>query len=247
MAENEMVGWHHRNNGHESEQTEEHGEGQGSLCAAVCGVTRSWTRQQLNNNNPSVIMKAVLTANIFWEGPGNPQEFPATPNTTLVTSESHWVQPVGALAIRQSHRKFLALPHLCRVHSLKLAFVSQSKASFKWLSSMGSICFFHFPFGPRDRTSLSCYIICLSFSTLCAHLLGRKVMTNLDSILKSREVTLPTKVCLVKAMVFPVVMYGCESWTVKKAECQRIDAFELWCWEDPWESLGLQADPTSPF
>ena len=61
-------------------------------------------------------------------------------------------------------------------------------------------------------------------------LLGRKVMTNLDSILKSRDITLPTKVRLVKAMVFPVVMYGCESWTIKKAEHQRIDAFELWCW-----------------
>ena len=69
-------------------------------------------------------------------------------------------------------------------------------------------------------------------------LLGRKVMTNLDSILKSRDITLPTKLRLVKAMVFPVVMYGCESWTVKKAECQRIDAFELWCWRRlsrvPW-------------
>ena len=69
----------------------------------------------------------------------------------------------------------------------------------------------------------------------CSHeikrhlLLGRKVMTNLDSIFKSRDITLLTKVCLVKAMVFPVVMYGCEIWTVKKAECQRIDAFELWC------------------
>ena len=61
-------------------------------------------------------------------------------------------------------------------------------------------------------------------------LLGRKVMTNLDSILKSRDITFPTKVHLVKAMVFPVVMYGCESWTMKKAEYQRIDAFELWCW-----------------
>ena len=61
-------------------------------------------------------------------------------------------------------------------------------------------------------------------------LLGRKTMTKLDSILKSRDITLPTKVCLVKAMVFPVVMYGLESWTKKKAECQRIDAFELWCW-----------------
>ena len=61
-------------------------------------------------------------------------------------------------------------------------------------------------------------------------LLGRKVMTNLDSIFKSRDIILPTKVCLAKAMVFPVVMYGCKSWTMKKAECQRIDAFELWCW-----------------
>ena len=61
-------------------------------------------------------------------------------------------------------------------------------------------------------------------------LLGRKAMTNPDSVLKSRRTTLPTKVHLVKAMVFPVVMYRCESWTIKKAECQRIDAFELWCW-----------------
>ena len=61
-------------------------------------------------------------------------------------------------------------------------------------------------------------------------LLGRKAMTNLDNILKSRDITLPTKVCIVKAMVFPVVMYGCESWTIKRAEWQRIDAFELWCW-----------------
>ena len=70
----------------------------------------------------------------------------------------------------------------------------------------------------------------------CSHeikrrlLLGRKVMTNLDSIFKSRDITLPTKVHLVKALVFPVVVYGCESWTIKKAECLRIDAFELWCW-----------------
>ena len=78
----------------------------------------------------------------------------------------------------------------------------------------------------------------------CSHeikgqlLLGKKVMTNLDSILKSRDITLPTKVRLVKTMAFPVVMYGCESWTVKKAECQRIDVFELWCWRRllrvPW-------------
>ena len=78
----------------------------------------------------------------------------------------------------------------------------------------------------------------------CSHeikiclLLGRKVMTNLDSMLKSRDITLPTKVYLVKAVVFPVVMYGWESWTIKKAECQRIDAFELWCWRRllrvPW-------------
>ena len=78
----------------------------------------------------------------------------------------------------------------------------------------------------------------------CSHeikrhlLLGRKAITNLDSILKSRDITLPTNICLVKAMVFPVVMYGCESWTIKKAKHQRIDAFELWCWRRllrvPW-------------
>ena len=79
----------------------------------------------------------------------------------------------------------------------------------------------------------------------CSHemkrrlLLGRKVMTNLDSIFKSRDITLPTKVCLVKAMVFPVFMYGCESWTVKKAEGRRIDAFELWCWRRVLGVLGL--------
>ena len=80
----------------------------------------------------------------------------------------------------------------------------------------------------------------------CSHkikrplLLGRKALTNLDSIVKSRDIALPTKVCLVKSMVFPIVMYGCESWTIKKAECWRIDAFELWCWSRilrvPWTS-----------
>ena len=86
----------------------------------------------------------------------------------------------------------------------------------------------------------------------CSHdikrrlLLGRKVITNLDSIFKSRDITLPTKVHLDKAMVFPMVVYGCESWTIKKAECRRIDAFELWCWRRLLESLGLQEDPTSP-
>ena len=84
----------------------------------------------------------------------------------------------------------------------------------------------------------------ITIDTACIHeikrclLLGRKVMTNLDSLFKSRDITLPTKVWLVKAMVFPVVMYECESWTIKKAECQRIDAFELWCWRKllsvPW-------------
>ena len=83
----------------------------------------------------------------------------------------------------------------------------------------------------------------------CSHeikrclLLGRKAMTNLDSILKSRDITLPTTVCLVKAMVFAVVMYGCESWTVKKAERRRIDAFELWCWRRLLR--GYQADDTN--
>ena len=80
----------------------------------------------------------------------------------------------------------------------------------------------------------------------CSHeikrrlLRGRKVMTNLDSIFKSRDITLPTKVRLVKAMVFPVVIYGCQSWTVKKAEHQRLDAFELWCWRSPLDCKEIQ-------
>ena len=86
--------------------------------------------------------------------------------------------------------------------------------------------------GHTDLLMLSCEK-CLFYTTTV-----RKVTTNLDSIFKSRDITLPTKICLVKAMVFPVVMYGCASWTVKKAECRRIDAFELWCWRRllrvPW-------------
>ena len=98
-----------------------------------------------------------------------------------------------------------------------------------------------------DGETVSDFIFGGSKSTAdgdCSHeikrrlLLGRKVMTNLDSIFKNRDITLLTKVCLVKAMVFPVVMYGCENWTVKKAECQRIDAFDLWRWRKllrvPW-------------
>ena len=69
-------------------------------------------------------------------------------------------------------------------------------------------------------------------------LLGRKTMTNLDSILKSKDITFQTKVCLVKAMVFPLVMYGCEGWTIKKAKCQRMNSFKLWCWRRLLESLG---------
>ena len=78
-------------------------------------------------------------------------------------------------------------------------------------------------------------------------LLGRKIMTTLDGILKSRDIILPKYVHPVKAMVFQVVMYGCESWTVKKAECRRIDAFELWCWRRLLRVPGLQGYPTSPF
>ena len=87
----------------------------------------------------------------------------------------------------------------------------------------------------------------------CSHeikrllLLGRKVMANLDSRFKSRDITLPTKVCLVKAVVFPVVMYRYESWTVKKAKRRRIDAFELWCWRRLLRVPWTQGDPTSPF
>ena len=76
-------------------------------------------------------------------------------------------------------------------------------------------------------------------------LFGRKAMTDLDSVLKTRDITLPTKVCRVKAMIFPVAMYGCESWIIKKAERCRIYTFKLWCWRRLFESLGLQGDQTS--
>ena len=102
-----------------------------------------------------------------------------------------------------------------------------------------------------DRETVADFILGGSKITAdddCSHeikrclLFGRKVMANPDSILKSRDITLPTKVHLVKAMVFPVVMYGCENWTIKKAECRRIDAFELWCWRRllrvPWTARG---------
>ena len=87
----------------------------------------------------------------------------------------------------------------------------------------------------------------------CSHeikrclLFGRKAMTNVDRVLKSRDITLLTEVRIIKAMVFPVVMYGCESWTIKEAECQRIDAFELWCWRRLLRVLGLQGDKTSQY
>ena len=95
--------------------------------------------------------------------------------------------------------------------------------------------------GERYTSPKPCFLSWVRCAIMHYHrrlLLGRKVMTNLDSMLKSRDITLPTKVHLVKAMVFPVVMYGCESWMVKKAECRRNDAFELWCWRRllrvPW-------------
>ena len=104
--------------------------------------------------------------------------------------------------------------------------------------------------GEIMETVIDFIFLCSKISTDgdCSHeikrrlLLGGKAMTKLDRILENRDITLPTKVHLVKAMVFPVVMYGCESWTVKKAECQRIDAFELWCWRRllrvPWTARG---------
>ena len=105
--------------------------------------------------------------------------------------------------------------------------------------------------GNSDRLNFggapkSLHMVTVAMKLKDTWLLGRKAMTNLDSILKNRDITLPTKVHLVKAMVFPVVMYGCESWTIKKAELRRIYAFELLCWRRPWESLGLQRDPISP-
>ena len=104
-----------------------------------------------------------------------------------------------------------------------LWFIGSQKVSHDWATEL-------------NWTELNWTELKITTDGACSHeikrclLLGRKVLTNLDSILKSRDITLPTKICLVKAMIFPVVRYGCESWTIKKAECWRIDAFELWCW-----------------
>ena len=112
-----------------------------------------------------------------------------------------------------------------------IAFLPRSKCPLiSWLKSPSAVIL-----EPKKRKSVTVSIVSPS---ICHEVLGPKVMTNLDNILKSRDITLPTKVRLVKAMVFLVVMYGCESWTVKKAERRRTDAFELWCWRRllrvPW-------------
>ena len=138
-------------------------------------------------------------------------------------------------------------------HWSGLPFPSPVQESEKWKWSCSVISDYSWPHGlqptrllhpwdfPGKSTGVGCHTYRLRL------LLERKVMTNLDSILKSKDITLPTKVRLVKAMVFPVVMYGCESWTVKKAECWRIDAFGLWCWRRLLRVPWLQGDPTSPF
>ena len=95
--------------------------------------------------------------------------------------------------------------------------------TFRWYANNNLLHLFHY------NVSYFCFIFYCIVRTYSL-LFGRKAMTNLDSILKNKNITLPTKVCIVKAMVFPVVTYGCESWTIRKAECPRIDAFKLWCW-----------------
>ena len=121
---------------------------------------------------------------------------------------------------------FLNLSH-CATHSVKT-----------WI----------FLFVFLDGLSMTTFVpkILLNMRIRAILLLGRKAMTNLDSILKSRDITLPTKVHLVKAMVFPVVIYRCESWTIKKAERQRIDAFELWCWRKLLSPLACEIKPVNP-
>ena len=122
---------------------------------------------------------------------------------------------------------------------LKLNFQKKKNLSFQKAKIMASGLITSWQIDGETVETVADFIFLVSKITAdgdCSHeikrclLLGRKVMTNLDSILKSRDITLPTKVHLVKAMVFPVVIYGCESWTIKKAKCQKIDAFEVWCW-----------------
>ena len=144
----------------------------------------------------------------------------------------------------------------CLSLGLELKLTSSSPVALKLNIQKTKIWFHHFMANRWGNNGNSGETIFLGSKITsdsdCSHeirrhlLLGRKAMTNIDSMLKSKDVTLLTKVHLVKAMVFPVVMYGCENWIIKKAEHHRIDAFELWYWRRLWESLGLQGDPTSP-
>ena len=153
---------------------------------------------------------------------------------------------------------------LCRKWRTKKPLDESERGEWKsWLKAQYSenlnhgIWSHHFMANRLRNSGNSDWLYFLDFKTTadgdCSHeikrhlLLGRKVMTNLDSVFKSRDITLLTKVHLVKAMVFPVVMYGCESWTIEKAEHWRIDAFELWCWRRLLSPLGLQGDLASPF
>ena len=129
-------------------------------------------------------------------------------------------------------------PALHFSHSLPR--VTQILVQLHWGKCGNSDRFYFIFLGSKITTDGGC-----SHETKRCLLLGRKGMTNLDSVLKRRDITLPTKVHIVKATVFPVIIYGCESWTIRKAECWRIDAFELWCWRRLLRVLGLQGDQTS--
>ena len=150
----------------------------------------------------------------------------------------------------QCHPSLAMLSHLNRMGwaQLKSACELQSleaQAYWDWSLIIGVQNTSPYPETAVSRFSHSGMSDCSHVIKRCLFL-GGKSMIHIDNIIKSRDISLPTKVRLVKAMVFPVVMYVFESGTVKKAECRRIDVFELWCWEDSCESLELQGDPTSP-
>ena len=173
------------------------------------------------------------------------------PEETSITSDCRWHYP---LTESEEELKSLLIKEKEESEKIGLklnilkAKIMASNANTSWqvdgetVETVADIIFFGGKEGSKIIADGDC-----SHEIIRHLLLGRKVMTNLDSILKCRDSTLSTKVRLVKTMVFPVVMYGCESWTIKKAEHPRINDFNLWCWRRLLRVLGLQGDPTSPF
>ena len=211
--------------------------GGGAWCAAVHGVSKSraWLNDFTFTFHFHALEKEMATHSsiLAWRFPGT-EEPSGLPSMGLHRVRHDWSDLAAADTVLKSRN--ITLPTM--MHIVK-AFWSHHFMGNRWGNGGNSVRVY---FGGLQNHCRWWLHEIKRNEIKRRLLLGRKVMTNLDSIFKSRDITLPTNVHLVKAMAFPVVMYECKSWTIKKAEYRRMDAFELWC---SWESLGLQGDQTS--